>query len=240
MLWTVRAGDTDTSLQPLGGSGDAVYAVSDGQRARAGGRGPFGRWTRTCWRPKANPADGEFGESGASFAADMLPPLVVPSPTPSRLHPVGMFENQSGNAAAARWISFAWPARKDGEKNAVAAKGQTIAVTPGAYARAHILAAASGDAAEAEFGLMYGSAGRKVKARVGGWSAPGEGDIVAYRTALRMTPAGPEAKPAFLYDVVIPVDPAQQLSAIRLPENAAIRVLAMTIEKPAPQNSKKK
>ena len=241
VLWTVRAGDTDTSLQPLGGSGDAVYMqyltvtapgleVVDLSAAL----------DSDVLASEANPADGQFGDGGASFAADLLPPLVVPSPTPSRLHPVGMFENQSGDAAAARWISFAWPSRKDGEKNAVAAKGQTIAVTPGSYARAHILAAASGDAEEAEFGLIYGGAGQKAKARVGGWPAPGEGDIVAYRTALRMTPAGPEAKPAFLYDVVIPVDPSQQLSAIRLPENAAIVVLAMTLEKPAPQNSKKK
>lgn len=235
LLWSVRADQTDMSRQPLGGSGDAVYM----QYVTVQGPGLetvdlSAAFDTDVMASEAEPADGVFHDGRGSLPADLLPPLVVPTPAPSVLYTAGLFESTDR-----AWVSFAWPARRDGAPNAISAKGQTLSVQAGNFVRVHILAARAGEAAEAEFGLVSEGAAQKIKARVGDWSAPGAGDMVAYRTAGKMTPGGLEATPAYLYHIALAADASRPISGLTLPNDPATKVLAITLERSAPDSGRK-
>lgn len=182
------------------------------------------------------PSDGDFDGQGNSLPAELLPPLVVPNPAPAPLYSVGLFGDgpaggpSYGGVQSWRWVSFSWPQRGDGKNNAVAAEGQSIPVEPVAVKRVHVLAASSGGAKDARFGLELGSGAESVTVRVPDWRSPEDGDLVAYKAAYHMRPGGPRAGESYLYNVVLESDPAQMLSSIKLPSDPGIKILGITLE----------
>ena len=71
---------------------------------------------------RANRADGGFDHDGRTFPAESLPPVVVSEGIPFQMGPT-----------------------EDGQKNALACRGQTISLPAGGYDRLVLLAAADGD-----------------------------------------------------------------------------------------------
>lgn len=187
---------------------------------------------------EASPDGASLDGAGASMASHLIPPLVVPTPVPSPLYSVGLFcaDPPGGpsyaGVASWRWISFAYPAKQDDARNAVSAQGQSLPVSSLNCSRVHVLCAATGGAKEARFGLGYASGGQSVTVTVPDLSAPAADSVVAYEMPYSLRNGAPEMGTLRLYDVVLACDPSKPLTAVRLPSDASIKVLAVTLEKP--------
>lgn len=237
--WVMVTGNEDTSLQPMGGRMDSILTHHVTVKGPALDFVDISTLANVdVVASEAHPEDGDFDGIGASLPAEQVPPLVVPNPEPSSLFPVGLFcDDPVGGPTFAgisswRWVSFHWPTKADGNKNALSAEGQVVSVTPGSFVRAHVLCAAAGGVKQAEFTLNYQGGGLSTLARIGDWSAPAAGDLIAFQTMCRMTPKGLRDNPAFLYDVILQADSTKTLESIKLPTDKSIKVLAITLEKP--------
>lgn len=97
---------------------------------------------------RSNRADGDFDGNGRTFPAEMLPSTVVSEGVPFKL----------GSTA-------------DGEKNALACRGQSIQLSSGDFDRVEILAASSAGDKTLEFGFTGADAAvAKFQARIQDWS----------------------------------------------------------------------
>ena len=92
---------------------------------------------------KGQKGDGQFGSSGATLPAEMLPDSIVSGGVLFRLGP-----------------------KESGKANAVACQGQSLTIPPGNFNRIYLLAASSNEEAEATFSVD----GRPVTLSVGGWT----------------------------------------------------------------------
>ena len=93
---------------------------------------------------RANRADGGFDREGRTFPAEMLPPVIT-----------------------SEGVSFQVGPTADGQKNALACHGQTLALPPGDYDRVELLAAAADGDKTARFQVLPG--GRQTRMVVQDW-----------------------------------------------------------------------
>jgi len=181
---------------------------------------------------ETDPKNGDF-DSGFTFPGEFMPPQVLTKSFPNALWPcrLGMGEDHAG-LSSLRSISFKYPSKIDDAMNAVTCKGQTISVKSGRYATVHILAASAQDAS-ADFGLAYGSKIVKVPVKLTAWdTVPKFGEHAAFVGLHRHSPDGDQpGQSCYLNHYTIPADPASDLTAISLPSNPAIKILAITLEK---------
>lgn len=177
--------------------------------------------------------NGDFG-SGLTFPAELLPPQVLTKNFENGLWPcsLGGREDRAGLDSVRR-ISFRYPSKLDGAKNAIACSGQTIVLKSGKYAAVHILATSAQDASES-FSLVYGTTNTASTVQFTAWDAkPKFGEHAAFICLHRHSPDGDQpGKVCYLNHYTIAADPASELTSIRLPNNPAIKILAITFEKP--------
>ena len=183
---------------------------------------------------------GGFDGRGGTLPAEMLPPdvtseidgdpLLQGKPGPP-LYPSGYYTAQIGTDTASNHaLSFLYPAVKAGMPNVVACAGQTISLPGGRYQAIHILAAAGSDApVTTSLTAQYGSETAALPVTIADWSAAAS--VPAFTASYRNTPAGAKASPVALGDYRLALDPAKKLTAIVLPNDRSIKILAITLEK---------
>jgi len=149
------------------------------------------------------------------------------------LYPAGYFGPvDTVGLQSIRRIPFRYPGKRDGERNFMLARGQTLPVGVGSYNRIFLLAAATADT-QGTFRLNYADATTQdVPVSFSAWSAgPQHGEPVGLQTTFRRTAKGDEAAGrAYLYVYEVPVDPGRVLHSIVFPENRSIRVAAITAD----------
>lgn len=176
---------------------------------------------------------------GTGLSLDLIPPLLVPNPSPSRLFSSGLFGADPeggpsfGGVSSWRWVSFQWPEKIVGKNTVVVPAGQSIPVDNIQARAVHLLAASVDGARQAEFRLSYGNAAETLTAEIGALGQPASPDTIAWRTPVRVSEAGVQGQEAYLYRVTLVADSTRPLTSIQLPDDPALRILAITLEKPA-------
>lgn len=170
---------------------------------------------------------------GLTFPAEMLPPQVLMKSVENGLWPCGLGRGEDhAGLSSLRAISFRYPSKMDDAKNAISCAGQTIAVKSGKYSAVHVLAASAEDAS-VDLGLSYGAKSAAAGVKLTAWDArPKHGEHSAFVALHRHSPEGDQpGKACHLNHYVIAADPAADLTSIRLPNNPAVKIMAVTLEK---------
>jgi hypothetical protein len=190
--------------------------------------------------PESPGKTGGFDGRGGVLPSEALPPdvtseiegdpLLMGKPG-LPLYPSGYYTVQTGTDADSNHaLSFLYPAVKGSLPNVVSCTGQTIALPSGKYQAVHLLAAASGGApVTVNIDALYGSETASLPITVADWSAapPAPAFTASYRT----TPAGPKPGPATLGDYRLALDPTKKLTALVLPNERSLKIVAITLEK---------
>jgi len=161
------------------------------------------------------PADGDFDGAGFTYPAADLPPA-------------GELVHEGAR--------FVFPSTADGVKNNVTARGQTLTVPAGRYAKLRVLGAGSGGNVTVDATARYadGTTAR-VRVQLSEWvREAGFGEIELLRTTHRNNPAGRNSANAAIFHQVVALDPAKELQAIKLPAltTQQAHIFALSLEKP--------
>ncbi len=187
---------------------------------------------------------GDFDGAGHAFPAETLPPdgtaeldanpILLGKPGPP-LYPSGYYAAATGDGPNDNHaLPFLYPIPRAGKMNVVACQGQTINLPDGNYKAVHLLAAATGgQSVSASFGLQSGNQTTPITVSVSDWSQSptGANAAPAFRSAYRVGPNGTEPVPVTLGDYALVPDGAGKVTALVLPNNPAIKILAITVEK---------
>lgn len=194
--------------------------------------------------PDTDRASGNFDAKGSSFPAEYTPPDFNPTPLihvdkpekevsslESRIYPSGY--KWYSEAMAGDRISFLYPEKAVGLKSALACKGQNIKVEQNRYTAVHILGASSEGDTEDTLSLHYSSGSESARLQMSDWgSGPRHGEKVGLMVRHRHTPNGDDvSRYCYLYHYTIPLDKSRVLTGISLPENPAMKVVAITLER---------
>jgi hypothetical protein len=160
-----------------------------------------------------NPGDGGFNVWGNTFPAEWLP--------------------DSGSLVDVGGIPFRFPPKEDGLANSVVCDGQLVEVEPGRYDWIHVLAA--GERRAEDWVYLHfadGSVDPEWFRISDFWPGPGPrfGEVEAFRCPVMHYPHHVQRNlEPVMWRQRIPVTRQHPLRAVRLPENAAIHVFAMTL-----------
>lgn len=178
-----------------------------------------------------NRKDGDADGAGHTLPGELLPPLLGGDPK-ATLWPCGLWTSASPDEAAGR-ISFKYPPKADGAKNAISCKGQTIEVKPGKYAAVHLLLFATEKTIGREFKATWRAAKASSDIQFAPWGEQPAGLMhPAFVCPHRHSPDGDLTdQPCYLAHYVLTGNPGQELVSITLPDNTAIKVMAITLEK---------
>lgn len=194
---------------------------------------------------EASPGDGEFAD-GMCYPGEQVPPNVQPplqmssaprGPYPPGvapvLYPAGYFGPvDTVGTQSIRRIPFRYPTKKDGDRNFVFARGQSLPVGQGTYNKLYILGAATQDT-EGVFTLRYADGtSTEIPLKLSGWSdGPQHGEAVGLECTYRRSAKGDDpAKHAYLYIYELPADPIKTLTSITFPEGRRFRICAITAD----------
>jgi hypothetical protein len=192
-----------------------------------------------------NPGDGDFAD-GFTFPGDQVPPDVQPplrasNSAPSGyppgiqpvLYPAGYFGPvDTVGLQSIRRIPFRYPSARDGDRNFMLGRGQTLPLGEGSYSHVYLLGAATQDTTGV-FRLNYtDGTSDEVTLSLSGWTAgPQHGEPVGLQTTFRRSAKGDDPSTrAYLYVYDLPANPSKVLRAIVFPENRAFRVAAITAD----------
>jgi len=194
--------------------------------------------------PDTDRASGNFDTKGSSFPAEYMPPdanstlpIQIDSSESktaianSRLYPSGY--KLLNEAVTDGRISFLYPDKTVGSKSAVACNGQNVAFEQNKYTALHILGASSEGDTEGTLLLNYSNGSETVKLQMSDWgSGPKHGENIGLMIRHRHTPNGDDAsRYCYLYHIIIPLDKSRTLTSINLPQNKAMKVMAITLER---------
>ena len=172
-----------------------------------------------------NRKDGDAG-GGFTLPAERLPPYVSETPPDGKLWPSGLWGSVKDSS---KRISFLYPPKLDGAKNAIKCNGQTISLKSGKYSAVHLVVLAV-EKTSGEFGLTYSTSKFSAKADFNSWNEPPA--QAAFLCLHRHSPdADQPNQPCYLTHYAIPADPTADLAAITLPKNPALKALAIILEK---------
>ncbi|MCC6442503.1 MAG: hypothetical protein IT210_03485 [Armatimonadetes bacterium] len=183
----------------------------------------------------ANLEDGSFDGAGNSLPAELMPPEVPMVGMEGKWYPSGYWGpvDRSGWDSC-RLIQFSYPPKTDGVKNVVTCRGQGGTAPKGYYYRAHILGAAIAPNAVGDFTFEY-ETGNAVAVRMAmsQWNEPPQyGERIGFTVPYRHTAKGIDMKsPATLFHYVLPIVQDRPLTAIRLPDNPHMKIVAITLER---------
>ena len=183
---------------------------------------------------------GGFDGHGAVLPAETLPPDVTSEVDGNPLllgkpglplYPSGYYTVQTGIGADSNHaLSFLYPAVKAGLPNVVSCSGQTITLPSGKYQAIHFLAAASdGVPVTVSINAQYGGEMASLPLTVADWSA--SPSVPAFTASYSATPAGLKPGPTTLGDYRLILDPTKKLTAITLPNERSLKIVAITLEK---------
>ncbi|MFI9272140.1 glycoside hydrolase family 38 C-terminal domain-containing protein [Kitasatospora sp. NPDC052896] len=129
-------------------------------------------------------------------------------------------------------VPFVFPSYRAGGKNFLAARGQTIALPAGRYALLYLIGAASGGDAAAMAELRYADGGGvQVPLRLSDWAnAPRFLEAVAVETTHRHQASGDCAPRVRLFLQVIPCDPGREARGLVLPDDRALKLIAVSAQ----------
>ena len=180
-----------------------------------------------------NRQDGDAG-GGFTLPAEFLPPLVLETPPDGKLWTSGLWAALDGRDPGRR-ISFLYPSKLDGAKNAITCSGQTIDVKAGKYVWAHFLILPT-EKTTAEFGFSYKDSKGSAPAVFSPWSEPPlplaeQITDTAFVCPRRHSPDGDQNQPCYLTHYAAPAFQMAELTSITLPNNPALKVMAITLEK---------
>ncbi|GGM28760.1 GDSL-type esterase/lipase family protein [Promicromonospora citrea] len=161
---------------------------------------------------ETNDADGDFDGLGWSYAAETLP--------------------SAGPAPLAGTV-YAFGSGADGVDNTVRAGGQTIGLPPLRADGLHVLAAAADGAVDVPATLTYADGGTQVvPLAFSDWAqGAGAGEQVAVAAPYRLRAGGGrDAPPVNVFARAYAVDPARTVASLTLPDEARLKVFAVTLE----------
>lgn len=243
-------GDAWLSAQPLTGSA-ADLALS---RVRVTGGGlVYADLSKTynvdAIAPASAPTDGNLDGAGATLPAEDFPPdafgllaaapsLLVPTEgkkkpnnTPAPAYPSGYYADVSPTA---RRIGFRYGPKAPGAKNAVACQGQTISVPTARYSGLN-LAAASTTNEDKPLTLILrykNGTSETVTRAAASWTRPATArEAVAIQTPRKRTPSGDVPVTCSLRHLIAPANLNKELVSVTLPNDPAIKIFALTLEK---------
>jgi alpha-L-fucosidase 2 len=161
------------------------------------------------------PADGDFDGTGMTYPAADLP---------------------AAGELVHEGARFVFPSTADGAANNVTARGQSLPVPPGRYAKLRVLGAGSGGNVTVDATARYadGTTGR-VRIALSDWiREAGSGEIELLRTTHRNSPAGRNSANAAIFHQVVALDPARELHSLTLPAltSPQAHLFALSLEKP--------
>jgi len=149
------------------------------------------------------------------------------------LYPAGYFGPvDTVGTQSIRRIPFRYPTKKDGDRNFILARGQTLPVGQATYNRFYVLGAATEDT-EGDFTLRYADGSSvPIHLKLSGWTdGPQHGEAVGLECTFRRSANGDDAsKHAYLYIYELPADPVKTLVSITFPEGRRFRFCAITAD----------
>jgi hypothetical protein len=180
-----------------------------------------------------NRKDGDAG-GGLTLPAEFLPPLLSETPTDGKLWTSGLWTSLNGRDPSTR-ISFLYPSKLDGAKNAITCSGQTINVKSGKYSTVHFLILAT-EKTSGQFALNGQVVGLRPMIQFSPWSEPAlplaeQITDTAFVCPHRHSPDGDQNQPCYLTHYAAPAIANADLTSITLPNNPALKVMAITLEK---------
>ena len=185
-----------------------------------------------------------FDGHGAALPAELMPPdgtseidaipLLLGKPGPP-LYPSGYYTAQTGaDEASNHAVSFLYPNVREGLPNVVSCTGQTLTLPGGKYKAIHLLAAAGGPSpVSTSFSLGYDKDTQSAPLTVAAWTAApsGDGVLPGFSAAYRYTSAGAKPGAVTLGDYVLRPETGRKLTALTLPNEPAVKIVAVTLEK---------
>lgn len=238
-----RGQDTWLSTLPLTRIGDLGLTYV---RVR-GGRLTFldlqDRFNLDGMASEAAPGDGDLDGKGGVLPSESFPPdrfgLVAPLPAapkkralPSSAYPSGYYADVSPSA---RMISFRYGAQAPGAQNAVACAGQVLPVPRGRYVGLHLAAlSTAGEDRPLPLVLRYKDGTSEAVTRlVGDWNRPPtDREAVAALAHRKRTRDGDLAGVVCaLRHIIVPVSVGKELISVTLPNDPAVKIFAMTLER---------
>ncbi|MDH7603233.1 MAG: hypothetical protein QHI38_13930, partial [Armatimonadota bacterium] len=177
---------------------------------------------------------GDFDGTGRSLPAELIPPDFAPGSEQTQpIYPSGyhlIFDSHPDGR-----ISFRYPDKNPGSKQAATCSGQKLNVEEGSYVAIHLLGAAVGSEASGALVLNYVDGSTSVNIRMSEWTeGPKLGEAIGCAVRHLHSPNGDErGKKGYLYHYSIPVDPKRRLVGLTLPNNRNMRVIAITLERAA-------
>ena len=163
-----------------------------------------------------NRRDSDFDQFRQSYVAELLPEPGVVKPladTPD--------------------LPFIFPAKKDGAKNNLTAKGQRIPVPKARYNKLYVMGAAVFGEQMGDLTLVYEKRETTVTLKLSDWCAQSKfGEARAYSMTYRRNWKGEDEKAdCSLWVQTIDVSPTDALTAIVLPQKPMMHLFAMTLAK---------
>lgn len=242
LVWDIREGDGPwQSTLPTGGGDTLQEFITVGGKADAVPVDLTKTFNTVGIAPDVTAKTGGFDGHGDTLPTEMLPPdvtsevegnpLLQGKPGPP-LYPSGYYTAQTGTDVNSNHaLPFLYPLPKAGLPNIVACSGQTITLPSGGkYTAVHLLAAASGGSpVTVNINVQYGSETASLPVTVADWSAAPPAP--AFTASYRLTSAGAKPGPVTLGDYRLVLDPTKKLTAIVLPNDRSLKILAVTLEK---------
>lgn len=231
LAWDVMADGTWLSTLPITRGGDMLpvfVEVTGGKLAFVDLSGLF---DTVASSPDTARNLGDFDGKGSSFPAEHMPPDVGVSEQASRVYPSGYKWDQETRSDGR--ISFAYPDKTPGLKDAVSCQGQKVVVERASYLALHVLAASSDGDMTGEFSVNYENGSDAKTVKVSDWGAgPKNGEEVGCAVRHRHSHGGDEiGKYAYLYHYSIPLNGSRTVTSVTLPRNPKIKIMAVTLER---------
>lgn len=231
LVWDLMIDDKWVSAEPLSRGGDILPVFVE----VTGGRLVFadlaGLFDVSATSPDTDRTAGDFDGRGGSFPAEFVPPDADPDGDASYIFPAGYKWDRRAQPDGR--ISFLYPGKIPGVKNAVTCDGRKVDVEDARYVAVHILGASANGAASGEVSVNYSDGAEKAMLEIPDWgTAPRSPDSLGYGVRHRHSHGGDELDtPCYLHRVTIPIDGSRVLTSITLPNVPDARVVAITLER---------
>lgn len=183
----------------------------------------------TAAAPAADPRGGDFDGSGGAFPLERFPPDVTESLALKSVYPTGYMTG----AAVEERVSFSYLSARDGKANAVVCRGQRVEAIRAKCVRLHILGASVGEERTAEFKIDYRGAQGTARVRMAPWNSDSgaAGDRLGLATPYSLAGNSIRHGRASLFHYTVELDPTKEVSAVVLPNEPQIRIVALTLER---------
>jgi hypothetical protein len=181
--------------------------------------------------------DGDLDGRGNTLPQEYFPPYVSrpavgAAPAAIPIYPSGLWSRPLNELDSSR-VCFFYPAKVNSTPNMIRCEGQMIQFGGLGRTAVHILGLSTEEDAAGEFTLHYadGTADKR-KVTFTHWNDPPKhGERVGFSTPHRHTRAGDDpATRCYVNHYTLPADALKQLVAVELPQQPALKVVAITLE----------